>query len=176
MCPPYQPTTTEMVIALANTAGTLLLVGYNIIVGAKGFFSWTRKRGFQSLKVMGLIASIICFAYGWLYAGWDSMHHRVTDVLCLSFAFLFVSYPIFDLISWRCQKSGRVGWRIPFAIIGLYLLWVIVIPMLHETVKWWDVTTLNDEILECGGVERWRSQYLNNDASDMLAPLVTGGK
>jgi|AGTN01.1.fsa_nt_gi hypothetical protein len=43
----------DLVIAGVFAGAALAVVVFDIVVGTRSFFSWTKKRGFQSLKALG---------------------------------------------------------------------------------------------------------------------------
>jgi|AGTN01.1.fsa_nt_gi hypothetical protein len=44
------------------------VLAFDFIVGTRIFLAWTKQRGLQSFKAMGVISSILCAAGGLIYA------------------------------------------------------------------------------------------------------------
>lgn len=120
---------------LLVSAGSLL--GYDLLVGAKNFFSWTRKRGFQSLKAMGLISAILCMAGGAIYAGWNDFPYRVRDLFSAFLAFGLFGYPLIDFVGRVRAKQSKFGWRIPFLMLSLYFIVFAWLPAVGYSVSLW---------------------------------------
>lgn len=122
----HQPAAAELVMALGAVAGALSVVGFDIVVGTRSFYAWTKKRGFQSLKVLGLIAGGLCALGGLVYAGWDDWSYEVRGVFSSLIALALAVYPFLNSVNAAKEKLGlRMVWRVPFVVIGL--LWALMI-------------------------------------------------
>lgn len=120
-----------------SIAAALSVVGYDLIVAPRSFFSWTRKRGLQSLKALGLLSAVVCGVGGMLYAGWGDLPSKVRFTLEMLLVTGIALFPLIDLILKRRAKPRFFCWRLPIALVGLYFFVFGVVPWFEYVVSLW---------------------------------------
>lgn len=126
----HEPSTVELLMAMGAAAGAISVVGFDIVVGTRSFYAWTKKRGLQSLKTLGLMSGALCALGGLVYAGWDDWSYGFRGIVSALIALGVCLYPFINSVRAAKERIGlRMFWRVPFVLTGL--LWsLMIVPIL----------------------------------------------
>lgn len=101
------------------------ILAFDAIIGTRNFLAWTKRRGLQSFKAMGLISSVLCAAGGLIYAGWDSFPQETRQAIGLIIWLALMFYPPIEFMLLKREKGlwKRMLWRAPIVLCSVF--WVL---------------------------------------------------
>lgn len=107
-------------IYLVLILGAGSIIGFDLVIATKYFFAWTKKRGFQSLKALGILIGILSLLAGLIYAGWSQLPGRTLDFLAGSVAIGLALFPLIDALRQNGEnRTRKILLRAPFVVVGM---------------------------------------------------------